>query len=71
MTGRAELDAYFARVPEHVLTVLDQAIGDGDHVFNLIRDFQSGLPCTTADTRGAAGSARSSGRYLSTITGTF
>ena len=25
MTGRAELDAYFARVPEHVLTVLDQA----------------------------------------------
>jgi histidinol-phosphate aminotransferase len=23
--GRAELDAYFARVPEHVLTVLDQA----------------------------------------------
>ena len=25
MTGRAELDAYFARVPEHVLTVVDQA----------------------------------------------
>jgi len=25
MTGRAELDAYFDRVPEHVLTVLDQA----------------------------------------------
>ena len=25
MTGRAELDAYFARVPAHVLTVLDQA----------------------------------------------
>jgi histidinol-phosphate aminotransferase len=25
MTGRAELDDYFARVPEHVLTVLDQA----------------------------------------------
>jgi histidinol-phosphate aminotransferase len=25
MTGRAELDAYFARVPEHVLTVIDQA----------------------------------------------
>lgn len=25
MTGRAELDAYFERVPEHVLTVLDQA----------------------------------------------
>jgi histidinol-phosphate aminotransferase len=25
MTGRAELDAYFAQVPEHVLTVIDQA----------------------------------------------
>ena len=25
MTGRAELDAYFDQVPEHVLTVLDQA----------------------------------------------
>ncbi|HEY7380973.1 MAG TPA: aminotransferase class I/II-fold pyridoxal phosphate-dependent enzyme [Gaiella sp.] len=25
MTTRAELDAYFARVPEHVLTVIDQA----------------------------------------------
>ncbi len=25
MTGRAELDAYFARVPAHVLTVVDQA----------------------------------------------
>ena len=25
MTGRAALDAYFAQVPEHVLTVLDQA----------------------------------------------
>ncbi len=25
MTGRAELDAYFARVPDHVLTVVDQA----------------------------------------------
>ena len=25
MTGRTELDAYFERVPEHVLTVLDQA----------------------------------------------
>ncbi len=25
MTGRAELDRYFARVPEHVLTVVDQA----------------------------------------------
>jgi histidinol-phosphate aminotransferase len=25
MTGRAELDAYFERVPEHVLTVIDQA----------------------------------------------
>jgi histidinol-phosphate aminotransferase len=25
MSSRAELDAYFARVPEHVLTVLDQA----------------------------------------------
>ena len=25
MTGRAELDAYFERVPEHVLTVVDQA----------------------------------------------
>jgi histidinol-phosphate aminotransferase len=25
MNGRAELDAYFERVPEHVLTVLDQA----------------------------------------------
>ena len=25
MTARAELDAYFARVPEHVLTVVDQA----------------------------------------------
>jgi histidinol-phosphate aminotransferase len=25
MNGRAELDAYFARVPEHVLTVVDQA----------------------------------------------
>jgi histidinol-phosphate aminotransferase len=25
MVGRAELDAYFARVPEHVLTVLDEA----------------------------------------------
>jgi histidinol-phosphate aminotransferase len=25
MTGRTDLDAYFARVPEHVLTVLDQA----------------------------------------------
>ncbi len=25
MTGRAQLDAYFERVPEHVLTVLDQA----------------------------------------------
>jgi histidinol-phosphate aminotransferase len=25
MTGRDELDAYFARVPEHVLTVVDQA----------------------------------------------
>lgn len=25
MTGRVELDAYFERVPEHVLTVLDQA----------------------------------------------
>ena len=25
MTGRGELDAYFSRVPEHVLTVVDQA----------------------------------------------
>ena len=25
MVGRAELDAYFDRVPEHVLTVLDEA----------------------------------------------
>jgi histidinol-phosphate aminotransferase len=25
MTGRADLDAFFARVPEHVLTVVDQA----------------------------------------------
>ena len=25
MTTRAQLDAYFDRVPEHVLTVLDQA----------------------------------------------
>ena len=25
MSGRAELDAYFARVPDHVLTVVDQA----------------------------------------------
>jgi histidinol-phosphate aminotransferase len=35
MTGRAELDAYFARVPEHVVTVVDQAyfeyIEDADY----------------------------------------
>jgi histidinol-phosphate aminotransferase len=35
MIGRAELDAYFAAVPEHVLTVLDEAysefVGDPDY----------------------------------------
>jgi histidinol-phosphate aminotransferase len=28
MTGRAELDAYFAKVPDHVLTVIDQAYAE-------------------------------------------
>ncbi len=28
MTGRAELDAYFAAVPDHVLTVIDQAYAE-------------------------------------------
>jgi histidinol-phosphate aminotransferase len=46
MNSRAELDAYFARVPDHVLTVLDQAyfeyIDDPDYPDGIEDYFKSG-----------------------------
>jgi histidinol-phosphate aminotransferase len=46
MNTRAELDAYFARVPEHVLTVLDQAyfeyIDDADYADGIEEYFRQG-----------------------------
>jgi histidinol-phosphate aminotransferase len=47
MNTRAELDDYFARVPEHVLTVLDQAyfeyIDDPDYADGIAEYFKTGL----------------------------
>ena len=47
MTTRAELDAYFERVPEHVLTVVDQAyfeyIDDPDYPDAIAEHFARGL----------------------------
>jgi histidinol-phosphate aminotransferase len=47
-TGRAELDAYFDRVPDHVLTVLDQAyleyIDDPDYADGIAEYFKAGRP---------------------------
>jgi histidinol-phosphate aminotransferase len=44
--SRAELDAYFDRVPEHVLTVLDQAyfeyIDDPDYADGIVEYFKAG-----------------------------
>jgi histidinol-phosphate aminotransferase len=46
MNTRAELDAYFARVPEHVLTVLDQAyfeyIDEPDYADGIEEHFKAG-----------------------------
>lgn len=46
MVGRADLDAYFARVPEHVLTVLDEAyfeyIDDPDYPDGLEEHVKAG-----------------------------
>ena len=46
MNTRAELDAYFERVPEHVLTVLDQAyfeyIDDPDYADGIEEYFKAG-----------------------------
>jgi histidinol-phosphate aminotransferase len=46
MNSRAELDAYFDRVPEHVLTVLDQAyfeyIDDPDYADGIEEYFKAG-----------------------------
>jgi histidinol-phosphate aminotransferase len=46
MNSRAELDAYFARVPEHVLTVLDQAyfeyIDDAGYPDGIAEYFKTG-----------------------------
>jgi histidinol-phosphate aminotransferase len=46
MNTRAELDAYFERVPEHVLTVLDQAyfeyIDDPDYPDGILEYFKAG-----------------------------
>jgi len=46
MNSRAELDAYFARVPDHVLTVLDQAyfeyVDDPDYADGVEEDFKAG-----------------------------
>ena len=46
MNSRAELDAYFERVPEHVVTVLDQAyfeyIDDPDYADGIQEYFRSG-----------------------------
>jgi histidinol-phosphate aminotransferase len=48
MNTRAELDSYFDRVPEHVLTVLDQAyfeyIDDPDHADGIEEYFKAGRP---------------------------
>ena len=48
MNTRAELDAYFGRVPEHVLTVLDQAyfeyIDDPDYPDGIAEYFKAGRP---------------------------
>jgi len=46
MNGRAELDAYFERVPAHVLTVLDQAyfeyVADPDYPDGIEKYFKAG-----------------------------
>ena len=46
MSSRAELDAYFARAPDHVLTVLDQAyfeyVDDPDYADGIEEYFKSG-----------------------------
>jgi histidinol-phosphate aminotransferase len=48
MNSRAELDAYFARVPGHVLTVLDQAyfeyVDDPDYADGIDEYFRAGRP---------------------------
>ena len=48
MNSRAELDAYFARVPDHVLTVLDQAyfeyVDDPDYADGVEEYFKAGRP---------------------------
>jgi histidinol-phosphate aminotransferase len=47
MNGRAELDAYFARVPDHVVTVLDQAyheyIDDPEYADGVAEYLKQGL----------------------------
>ena len=51
MNTRAELDAYFERVPEHVLTVLDQAyfeyIDDPDYPDGIEEYFRRGIACSS------------------------
>ena len=48
MNSRAELDAYFARVPDHVLTVLDQAyfeyVDDPDYADGVEEYFKARPP---------------------------
>jgi len=46
MSSRAELDAYFTRAPDHVLTVLDQAyfeyVDDTDYADGVEEYFEAG-----------------------------
>ena len=54
MNARAELDDYFARVPPHVVTVLDQAyfeyVVDPDHVDGVERYVKEGHRCVVVRT---------------------